>query len=102
MILRCYGCGKGFEWKPIDATHSIAPAYHSKGCKDRNRIKLRTTIPIKCPRPEKKVYDSHTEAQAVANKIGKDNNTPALNVYRCVCGGLHIGNNGILIKGKKQ
>jgi len=43
---------------------------------------------VRCPRPEKLVYATHQLAMAACNRIGDDRLKP----YRCVCGGLHIGN----------
>lgn len=96
-ILKCYGCGRGFEWEKSLASPN-APSYHSRACKDRSNRNRQATMPRKCPRPDKQVFASQRDAQLLADKVGKDNNIEPLGVYRCVCGGIHIGNRTVLEK----
>ena len=97
MLIRCYGCTKLFEWEPL-AKQDQAPTYHSGSCRTKaNKLRSKAK-PTLCPRPDKVAYETQQEAQLVANKVGKDNGVPVLNVYRCKCKKIHIGNNSSLIR----
>lgn len=85
-LVHCAGCRRTFKWKA--GPDDVPPSHHSKQCARTHRQRLLEAMPVKCPRPDKRVWHSFEAAIDHANTF---DNTHPLRPYRCVCGGIHLG-----------
>ena len=105
--LHCAWCGEQFDWEGF--TKDDHPKFCSNGHKKNaqearkkrrevakmppKNSKKRPPAPIidlsqvgKCPNPYKITFRTREEAETVIQKVD-----PSMHVYKCECGGLHIG-----------
>lgn len=106
--LTCAWCGKTFSWEGL--TQNNPPLYcsgrHRKSSSEartRRRVaaeasekRQKTPKPAptadelknvgRCPNPYKITFRTFEEATAVIQRVD-----PSMHVYKCPCGGLHIG-----------
>ena len=99
--LLCFGCFKLFGWEQDLDQPTSPPAYHNHSCKIKTAKQRQETIPNKCPRLDKIAYKTHEEATQAANRVQQASGF-YVNVYRCVCSGLHIGKSSVKIIKKKK
>jgi hypothetical protein len=85
-LLYCHGCSRRFSWRQHDPSEK-PPSFHNRNCQKHHKARLKELPPQLCPRPYKRVFATHTLAEAECVRLGDI----LLRPYRCVCGGLHIG-----------
>lgn len=91
LVMHCFGCKKEFEWTVLNGWWSGVPTHCSRNCKVRHKNRRRREREYHpCPRKDKKLYVRQESAFAAAVQMGRKFQVP-LAVYRCVCGGLHVG-----------
>ncbi|KAB1661645.1 hypothetical protein F8O07_06990 [Pseudoclavibacter sp. CFCC 13796] len=91
VSVHCEGCGRWFRWKAVG--HPVVhtpPTYHSRECAKAHRRRLLDSMPVKCPRLDKRVYLTCREAEIVCEAHRRQHGE-LLRPYRCRCGALHIG-----------
>lgn len=111
LIRTCAWCGKNFEWSGHSGTHqpSFCGRMHRKRASEARKkrkeantstaekLPKRTTkkpppapsdmnMVGRCPHPFKINFQNVHDAELVIKKVD-----PTMHVYRCQCGGLHIG-----------
>lgn len=89
--LRCVACGAWFRWT-AGRTVNDPPSHCSDRCRKRHHQILAMVDADRslCPRPEKRVYLSHADAERACNRIRRHDHA-MIRPYRCQCGFLHIG-----------
>lgn len=89
--IRCEGCREWFAWTVVEGWEAGTPSHHSRNCKQRHSGKrLKATQHVPCPHPHKRLFRGQATACAEMIHMAKTYREP-FTVYRCVCGGLHIG-----------
>ena len=85
--VRCYECKREFTWEG-NSVNECPPMYHAY-CKNGRRIRLRNSLPRRCPNPNKKPFRDSDSAQRFINNNYRPDEMMA--PYRCACQGIHIG-----------